>query len=85
MMNCTQNQLLRRIQQLNLAILDCVLFLDTHPDDVNALNYYDKCKAARMEATEQYSQMYGPLQADNVNTSDGFSWVASPWPWEGEN
>ena len=84
MNRCNQQQLLRYIQQINLALLDVVLFLDTHPNDRNALNYYEKCKVARMEATALYAEKFGPLQIDNVNTSDGFSWVDSPWPWEGE-
>ena len=32
----------------------------------------------------EYENLYGPLTYDGVNTvRDGWSWINSPWPWEG--
>ena len=39
-------------------------------------------KLADEEAVQEYSEKYGPLQADQVNCKDYWTWVETPWPWE---
>ena len=40
-MNETARTLMQRIYEASFAVDDIVLYLDTHPDDMNALNYYN--------------------------------------------
>ncbi len=37
--NCSQKQLLNRIDQVSFAVNDMILYLDTHPCDEKALTY----------------------------------------------
>ena len=57
-----KKKLLRYIQEVSFAIDDVVLYLDTHPYDEEALKYYKKYKKLYHEASEEYTQYYGPLQ-----------------------
>jgi spore coat protein JB len=59
------------------------LFLDTHPTDRAALEYWDKISQARNEAVMEYTRCYGPIEAYRVENDDSWAWVEEPWPWEG--
>lgn len=48
------------------------------------MNYYYYVKQLNKEAVCAYEQAYGPLMIDQVS-SDNWSWIKSPWPWEGGN
>ena len=77
-----QHQLLKYISQVSFALVDTVLFLDTHPCDQKALDYYHMVKEQRKKAVDEYSQKYGPLLNDQVECGDYWTWVETPWPWE---
>ena len=47
--------------EASFAVDDIVLYLDTHPDDMNALNYYNYVVRLRKEAVDAYQQQFGPL------------------------
>lgn len=81
-MSREQIQLLKHISQVSFALTDTSLFLDTHPCDQDALDYYQIVKKQRQEALEEYSKKYGPLQVDRVECDKYWTWVESPWPWE---
>lgn len=79
-----QNKLLRFIYEVGFAIDDVILYLDTHPCDKQALEYYDNYKKLHKQAVEEYTRMYGPLTVDNVcNSNNYWAWAKTPWPWEG--
>jgi spore coat protein JB len=74
--------LLRRIQVCDFALNDAALFLDTHPNDVEALDFYRKYSAMRREAGAEYAAKYGPIAQTDYADSPTWSWVDSPWPWQ---
>lgn len=84
MMSREQECLLRTIQVASFAVVDAQLFLDTHPDCEEALEYYKNAAKVRREAYEKYEETYGPLNIYNVN-DDCWTWNKSAWPWEGGN
>ena len=53
-MNETARNLMKRIDDASFAMDDVILYLDTHPDDRNALNYYRYVVALRKEAVKAY-------------------------------
>lgn len=78
-------KLLRKIQQLNFAMIELALYLNNHTDCEEALELYDKVQRLHAEAKEKYEENYGPLTYEGINTKkDGWSWLEEPWPWEGE-
>lgn len=80
----TCQQLLDVINQASFAVDDMLLYLDTHPDDMEALAYYQKQSCIRREALQKYARQYGPLTIDLVDDtcSDSWEWMSQPWPWE---
>lgn len=83
-MNETAKMLMERINQAGFAMDDVLLFLDTHPNDLNALNYYHYVAQMRKEATNAYESQFGPLTVDDVQSTGNWTWLTDRWPWEGE-
>ncbi|MFI3172819.1 MAG: spore coat protein CotJB [Eubacteriales bacterium] len=83
-MNMYQQEMLRKIDAISLALQDTVLFLDTHPENKEALAYFDECSKMRNDALAAYAKEYGPLIIDDVTISDVdyWNWINQPWPWE---
>lgn len=77
-----QQQLMKKLQTVDFALFDTVLYLDTHPTDQSALNYYDKIKQISNSIKEEYVSKFGPLTSCDVESSNIFNWVNNPWPWE---
>lgn len=77
-------QLYRRIQMLGFVLDDIGLFLDTHPSDFSAIEYYNKYNKLFREAKEEYERKYGPLSLSQPGEINSWDWVKGPWPWERE-
>lgn len=84
MMRAERDELLKYIYTVSFAMDDTVLYLDTHPTDKIALEYYTKCKMIRDQAVKEYTTHFGPLTDDNVNVTNKWTWIENPWPWEME-
>ena len=87
-MSCNCHEMNRRelfeyINQISFAVDDVKLFLDTHPENQKALDYFQKYKEKRMEALKEYAEVYGPLTVYTVSeNSDCWNWINEPWPWQ---
>ena len=79
--NC--DALLRRVYEASFAMDDIILYLDTHPNDQDALNYYYYVVELRKQAMEAYEAQCGPLMIDGVRSENYWAWLNDPWPWEG--
>ena len=77
----TDNTPLCELMALGFAINELGLYLDTHPDDSEALTLYTKYVQLFQEGRSRYESMYGPLQQTEV-TEAGYTWLNDPWPWE---
>lgn len=84
MRNCQAEALMKRINETSFAMDDVILYLDTHPEDRNALNFYHQVKAMRQEARNAYESQFGPLTPDAVQNTAQWNWLSGRWPWEGE-
>jgi len=71
------------VMELEFTAIDLNLFLDTHPTDKKALNYYDKTVMELRKAKKEYEEEYGPLTYLGVTPNKNYwQWVEEPWPWE---
>ncbi len=74
--------LLNKIQAYAFAAYDWNLYLDTHPDDKEAIMMFrkmvDKAEGLKME----YQSKYGPLTAAASKNTERWDWLDNPWPWE---
>ncbi len=80
-----ENELADAIAAYRFALIDLGLFLDTHPDDANALAMFADCRAKLAEFENYYTQNYAPLTMRDVNGGNGWTWGETPMPEEGVN
>ena len=85
MMQMEQKNLRFYIDAVSFAALDASLYLDSHPDDPEALEYFHHFNRARQQALKEYSMRFGPLTLDTAQSSDRGKWALQPWPWEMED
>lgn len=80
----SRRELMQRVNQYSFAVIEATLFLDTHPYDTDAMNYFQKYRALRQEALQDYAKYYAPLLVDYaISENTPWSWANEPWPWEG--
>ena len=77
-------QLKRKICELDFAIHELVLFLDTHPVNMKAMELLKKYRQKRKEYVTMYEEKFGPyiVTSDDVPANSCWKWLDSPWPWE---
>lgn len=78
-----KRKLMDIINESSFALLDINLYLDTHPNDMEALRSYNDYKQIRNVAVKEYNTKYGPLNSFSVDSSNFEAWTSGPWPWEG--
>lgn len=76
----------RKICELSFAIDELELFLDTHPDNIKAIGLLTEFRKRYNDAVTAYESQYGPyiVTSDDVNPTDRWSWIDSPWPWDND-
>lgn len=74
----------RKIYELDFAIHELVLFLDSHPTSKRALELLKDYRRKRMEAIEAYEARFGKyiVTAEDVPANGCWEWLKGPWPWE---
>ena len=78
-----RKEMLMQIQEYDFAINELSLYLDTHPNDRNAIYLHkDYCRIAK-DLKNQYQRMYGPLTI--YYPCNKWRWIDEPWPWERGN
>lgn len=70
------------LQTMAFAIQELALYLDTHPDDCEALELYRSYQKMHHEAAENYAQACGPLMHHQPVKDKKYTWICDPWPWE---
>lgn len=73
---------LGELQALDFCVVELGLYLDTHPNDSEALELYRAFQLAYKEKREAYVRRYGPLSTQDIVDSDEYNWISDPWPWD---
>lgn len=89
MMNSYQRKnekedLLMKIGMLDFTLVDLGEFLDTHPDNQEALGYFEHFSKNLKLLEKEYTMKYGPLKMEDMGngTWDTWKWSTEPMPWE---
>lgn len=77
------NQLMKQVYETGFALDDIILYLDTHPCDTGALNYYQQAASSYNNAVAAYEAQCGPLTINRERDRNYWNWLDNPWPWEG--
>ena len=79
-----RDKLLADIRALSFAAVETNLYLDSYPEDREALAYFRRVRDELRALTAAYEQAHGPLTAMGATAKDSWDWVTTPWPWERE-
>lgn len=73
------------INEVSFAAYEALLYLDTHPTDQEAMEFFREHNHLRNRALEEYARLYGPLTISTANEHESscWEWMNQPWPWEG--
>ncbi len=73
--------LLLKLMANTFAIIDLNLYLDLHPEDLNAFDLFKKYEKEKQEVENVYIEKYGPVLVTET-TGSTFNWIDNPWPWD---
>lgn len=76
-----QAQLLTHIDAYGFAAHDLNLYLDTHPNDKEMIDLYNRYSNETKKLISEYEKNYGPLNVSGTENVP-WSWNEDPWPWE---
>ena len=69
------------LQTLEFIVLELGLYLNTHPDDAEALDLFKKFTAMERTSRAEYEARFGPLTKDTAASGGSYNWLQDPWPW----
>jgi spore coat protein JB len=76
-------QLMEQLQVIDFVLVELTLYLDTHPDDVEAINQFNHFAKNRKQLKKAFESQFGPLlQFGNSYSDYPWNWKDTPWPWQ---
>lgn len=80
-----RDDLLKRLTILDFLAVDLQLYLNTHPDDIEAIDKYNSVIKEADTIRAMLEKVDGPIYSfRSYSNSDEFTWIDNPWPWEKE-
>lgn len=70
------------LQVMAFAIQELALYLDTHPQDCEALDLYRTYQKLYHKAMMLYGEKRGPISHAQPVEDKTYTWMDDPWPWE---
>jgi spore coat protein JB len=81
--------ILHELQALDFALVELTLYLDTHPDDANAIKQHKQLAEHRhdirkkLEDEDEEKEEDGALSSYEANNeTSNRRWTLAPWPWQ---
>ena len=73
-----------KIYQLDFALHELNLFLDSHPENKKAMELLAQYRKWRQDAINDYEQRFGDyiVNVSDVKAETPWGWIKGPWPWE---
>lgn len=83
--NKEMNRMLNDIGIVDFVLVDLTQYLDTHPHDQAALNYFTHYSKIKQKMVQEFSMMYYPLTKEHNDSTKEFRWNSpnTPLAWEG--
>ena len=74
--------LMKKLNAYAFAAYDWNLYLDTHPEDRDAIAMFHKMVDKANMLRQEFEEKYGPLTAAASKNMQYWNWLDDPWPWE---
>ena len=76
-------KLMEDLQAIDFVIVELNLYLDTHPDDLEALKQFNTFAQQSQNLRRTIEERYGPLLGAGKSYSTyPWAWIDPPWPWQ---
>ncbi|KPL59746.1 spore coat protein CotJB [Rossellomorea vietnamensis] len=76
-------EVLEELQAIDFVIVDLTLYLDTHPQDYEAISQYNMYVKTRKQIKKKFEKEFGPLTHYGYSYSNyPWNWKDAPWPWQ---
>ncbi|WP_089738853.1 spore coat protein CotJB [Gracilibacillus ureilyticus] len=76
-------KLLEKIQAVDFVLVDLTLYLDTHPDDLEAIKQFNQKSYESRQLKAEFERQFGPLLQYGLSYSSyPWNWKDAPWPWQ---
>ena len=80
--NSEKEEMMINIGQYSFMMHDLNLYLDVHPNDIDALNKFNEYRNKVNELITNYEGKYGPISVKgNILNNVPFAWEEKNWPW----
>ena len=73
---------MRRLQMIDFALADTVLYLDAYPECKQALAYYRKLIEEREQLLQAGKGRCPAVNAMGNGSEERWQWTQGPWPWQ---
>ena len=74
---------LNNLRELKFAMIDLEMYLDTNPNDMEALRLFNEYQRKEGKMCREFEMKYGPLTLDSESLNNNtWVWDNGPWPWE---
>lgn len=79
-----KEQMLHDIGIVDFVLVDLALYLDTHPTDRDAMEYYNHYSRISNQMKKEFSMKHFPITKDLAESNTEWRWGKAPLPWEGD-
>ena len=78
-----KEQMFHDIGIVDFVLTDLTQFLDTHPNNREALEYFNHYSRIKHQMVKDFSRRFFPITRDLAECDREWKWGAAPLPWEG--
>lgn len=79
MMISEREKCLKSLSAAQFMVWELHLYLDTHPNDTNAMLRLKKYAVQYQALLADFEAKFGPL---TPHSGSGVVWLKNPWPWD---
>ncbi|WP_217586212.1 spore coat protein CotJB [Lentibacillus saliphilus] len=74
---------LEDIQAVDFVLVELTLYLDTHPNDWDAIEQFNHYAKKSKALKSEFEKQFGPLMQYGRSYSNyPWDWNDTPWPWQ---
>lgn len=73
---------MQKVQKYGFTLTEAMLFLDSHPQCSEAIEYYEKHLQLYNDAVKEYESKFSPLSFEGAVKDGKWEWATTAWPWE---
>jgi spore coat protein JB len=71
------------LQAIDFVLVELTLYLDTHPDDTQAIAQFAQFQRRKTALMAQFESAFGPIRGfGNSPVGSQWTWAEGPWPWQ---